>query len=153
MLFPSDRARGTGGALAEGSARDSDSQAARERLQAYFRSQDHQRRGICLLNAGQFDLAARAFAQAEQDNPDGQTLPALMAACAVGRGEFGQSAAQFEKLAQQDDNRISHWIRLALSQWKAEQPEPALATLRQAITQHGESAELHFQLGTLLATL
>lgn len=153
MLFGNDQTGSAAGAVVTQSSPGGASQSVLEGLQAYYSGQDHQRRGICLLNAGQFDLASKAFSQAQQVNPQSKTLPALMAACHVGRGEFDKSAEQFEKLTQPDSASVTSVIRLALSQWKAEEPNLATATLRRAIASQPESAELHFQLGTLLATL
>ena len=51
-----------------------------ELLKRYYEGRQHLRRGICLLNAGQYDQAAASFAQAERANPNGRSLASLMTA-------------------------------------------------------------------------
>ncbi len=122
-------------------------------LQRYYEAQDHLRRGVCLLNAGAYDAAAAQFSAALLLNPDHAGLPRYLAACCLPERRYSAAAAHLRRgqNIHGDDEaiRISH----ALALWKAGQTQRAIETLRDGLRQNRDSAELHFQLGTLLAAL
>ena len=124
-----------------------------ELLKAYFEGQRHLCKGICLLNAGQFDLAAEALTCASVANPAGSDLPDYLVTALAGAKRYAEAADEAAKRAGQDPEDVAGVVRLALLQWKAQKPEQAVQALRQAIADNIDSAELHFQLGTLLAAL
>ena len=125
----------------------------RRMLTGYYQSRNLLRRGICLINAGQYEQAAEAFADADRTNPGSRSLPALLAACHIGEGRFASAARQFAELAAEDPDDVSTAVRQALSLWQASRQKEAVSRLREALATHPDSAELHFQLGTLLAGL
>lgn len=146
--------------------------ALQHALQAHFRALAQVRRGVCLLNAGQFDLAAAAFSNAVDLDCTDQTLPAYMAACLIGQGRAGAAADLFSRQAdametgrieashgQEDEvhrarqREVFARIRQALAQAADGRVEAAVETLRQAVSLDPECAEAHFQLGTLLTSL
>ena len=120
-------------------------------LKRYYEGQQQLRRGICLLNAGQYDLAASAFMSAARLNPRSRPLPMLLAACHVGRGRYDLAAAEMEAQTNKEPSDVIARIRRALLLWQDSRPEEAVEYLRQSVAIHPESAELQFQLGTLLA--
>ncbi|MCP4249634.1 MAG: tetratricopeptide repeat protein [bacterium] len=127
------------------------SHRALQLLQRYHQGQQHLRRGICLLNAGRFDRAAHEFTSADRANPDSQSLPQLLAACHLGAGRSAQAGEHLAAEVGDGSSDIPALVRLALLSWKHGRPREAILSLRQALADHPESAELHFQLGTLLA--
>jgi len=124
-----------------------------ELLRRYHAGQQELRRGVCLLNAGQYDQAARAFTAAVAANPQGLSLPRLLAACHVGDGRFDLAAANLEQVTRDEPDDVVARIRLALTLWKDARQRDAIRLLRRALISHPDSAELHFQLGTLLAAV
>jgi tetratricopeptide (TPR) repeat protein len=122
-------------------------------LQGYYQGQQHLRRGICLLNAGRYEHACEAFGQAARYNPESHSLPTLMAACFVGHGGYDAAAAELGKVVERDSGDVTARVRHALSLWQAGKRDEAVASLREGLIANPESAELHFQLGTMLAAL
>ena len=78
-------------------------------------------------------------------------IPRLLAACHLGAGRSDRAAEQFDAGLGHGSSDIPALVRLALLAWKEGRPLEAILSLRQALADHPESAELHFQLGTLLA--
>lgn len=123
------------------------------RIGAYYRAAQDLRRGICLLNADQPDEAVKAFSRAVESGCDFRSLPSYVAACLLAQGNPGAAAAEFEKAADATPGSAAIGIRRALALWAAGRCEPALQCLRDGIQADPECAELHFQLGTLVALL
>ncbi len=120
-------------------------------LRRYYESQQHLRRGVCLLNARRYDQACESFAQAARCNPQSRSLPTLMAACLAGQGGYAAAATEFEKAVERDTADVTARVRHALSLWQAGKRDEAVDSLRHGLLTDPESAELHFQPGTLLA--
>lgn len=120
-------------------------------LKRYYSSQQHVRRGVCLLRAGQYDAAEETFARAAQEHPGGESLAALLAACYSGLGLYNKAAVQLEGSVKRDAQDPLARVRYALALWKASEPGEAISTLREGLLEAPECAELHFQLGTMLA--
>lgn len=124
-----------------------------ELLKRYFEGQQQLRRGICLLNAGQYDPAIEAFSTAARLNPQSRPLPVLLTACYVGQGRYDLAAAQMERHSRNEPADVTGLIRRALLLWRDSRPNDAIESLRQSVAEHSDSAELQFQLGTLLASM
>ncbi|MCH8914168.1 MAG: tetratricopeptide repeat protein [Planctomycetes bacterium] len=122
-------------------------------LKSQFQAADCVRRGICLLNAGQYEQAEAAFNKAKSCRGSDESLPAYLAACLLGQGRPEAAAEHFERVVEQDKAQTAVRIRHALSLASAGQCEAAMQSLREGITRSPESAELHFQLGTLLSSI
>ncbi len=120
-------------------------------IKARFEAEDLVRRGVCLLNAGQYDQAEAAFARAAQSGYTEQPLASYLAACLLGQNKPRRAAEQFAKLADDSDTETASRIRYALACWSAGESDEALDALREGIRSNPEDAELHFQLGTLLS--
>jgi tetratricopeptide (TPR) repeat protein len=143
----SPRTRSIASAGGPGSA-DSELSA---RLKAHFQAENDVRRGVCLLNAGKYDEAALAFSRAAAQKGNSTPLASYMAACCIGRGETSAAVKHFSKAVEQDDKDVTARIRHGLALWTDGREEEAIEALRAAVALTPESAELHFQLGTLLA--
>jgi protein O-GlcNAc transferase len=125
----------------------------RRLLQRYYEGRNELRRGLCLLTAGRHDDAVRAFTAAQRINPNHLALPKYLAAAYLGQGRFRQAADQLYNVVCHAPADVAGRIRHALALWKSGATEQAVASFRDGIRENPESAELHFQLATLLATL
>ena len=133
-------------------ARPSSRRAELEKLlQAYFVGQRHLRRGICYLNAGQFDRATEEFTKASTANPNSAELPRYLSAALVGAERFNEARRVLEKKTTGIGATPADIIRQAMLHWRTGQPNDAVGMLRQGVAQFPDNAEIQFQLGTLLA--
>lgn len=122
-----------------------------EKVRRYYQSRDHVRRGICLLNARCYEQAVEAFSAGLKLHPESANLSEYLARSYIGCGDYRAAAEQMSELADRDPQDATSRIRQAMLLWKNDEPKGAIASLRSAITDDPECAELHFQLGTLLA--
>ncbi len=120
-------------------------------LRRRYEAADWVRRGVCLLNAGSFDQATNAFDQARQLGSADRSLPAYLAASLLGQARPEAAAEQFAEFAPAHPADIANRIRHALALSAAGKSQAAIGALRTAVQENPECAELHFQLGTLLA--
>jgi Flp pilus assembly protein TadD len=121
-----------------------------QRLQAHFLAERDLRRGICLLNAGQFDDAALALSRAAVHRPGAQTIATMLAACFLGRGDPTAAAAQFGRATHDSPSDPVARIRHALALWSDGRRDRGIDVLRETVRIAPEHAEVHFQLGVLL---
>ena len=124
-----------------------------EQLRGRYEADLLVRRGICLLNAGQFGEAAAAFGKARDLGSTDRSLPTFVAACLVGEGQLGSAAERFAQSCEKNPNDTASRVRQALAVWSSGDGASAIEILRRAVRDNAESAELHFQLGTILAAL
>lgn len=122
-------------------------------LKRYYEGQQQLRRGICLLNAGQYDQAIAGFSAAARLNPQSRPLPVLLTACYVGQGRYDLAAAEMERHSRNEPADVTARIRRALLLWKDSRPDEAIESLRDSVAAHPDSADLQFQFGTLLASM
>lgn len=127
------------------------SSALIDRLRRRFEADQFVRRGVCLLNAAKYNEAAEAFAKAEETGSTDESLPAYVAACLLGVERPGRASEHFAQQANDHPDNPTHRIRHALALVESGDVASAMTLLRDAIRDNPESAELHFQLGTLLA--
>lgn len=118
-----------------------------------LRADDEVRRGICLLNAGRYEKATEAFSSAERLGATSEALPSYLGACLLGQGKEAEAAKRFAEAVSDDHSGSAARVRQALSLWSAGDQSGAIETLRLGVRTNPESAELHFQLGTLLGAL
>jgi tetratricopeptide (TPR) repeat protein len=122
-------------------------------LKRRYEALDQLRRGVCLLNAGQYELAEAAFRRALDGAHADDALPSYLAASLSGQGKKAAAAACLaEAIAHGEDGPVVR-IRHAHALFKAGKPEEAVLTLREGIRLDPQCAESHFQLGVLLASL
>ncbi|UCE59388.1 MAG: tetratricopeptide repeat protein [Phycisphaerales bacterium] len=119
----------------------------------YFAAAREVRRGICLLQAGDFEKAAEVFAAASHLGSVDKSLPAYLAACLVGQGRGVAAADHLGASAKDVPDSLAAEIRHAMVLWVSGRRDEAVTTLRESIRENPECAELHFQLGTLLSAL
>lgn len=122
-------------------------------LKARYEAADQVRRGVCLLAAGQYELAEAAFTRAMEHGSTEVSLPTYLAACLIGRDRPDAAAGQFASAVEKDSSATASRVRHALSLWAAGKPEEAIHSLREGLGLNPECAEFHFQLGLLLASL
>ena len=122
-------------------------------LQAHFHAAQLVRRGVCLLNAGQYDDAESFFHQAGDLGSHCRPLPTYLAACFVGKTTPSKAVAALETVTREEPHQTAARIRYAYALWQAGRRDDAIGCLRDGIRENTESGELHFQLGTLLAAM
>ncbi len=122
-------------------------------LRDYFASKNHLRKGICLLNAGAYEQAVTELSAATKLNPDNKTLPGYLVGSLVKCSNLTQAAAITAQYLDQNPNDVDAIIRLALVRFKAGKHSEAIRTLRNGVRANADSAELHFQLGTMLSAV
>ncbi|MCH7701356.1 MAG: tetratricopeptide repeat protein [Planctomycetes bacterium] len=128
-----------------------DGTALWEKVRVYFEARDQLRRGLCLLSAGQYAHAADRFRAVGDVDLAGVSLASYLAMCLVGDGKYAEAAVEFERAADLTPHATLARIRQSLALWRAGNGSQAVAVLRDAVGDDAECAELHFQLGTLLA--
>ncbi len=131
-------------------------------LKGRFEAENRVRRGVCLLNAGQYAEAEAEFKRAADSGLVDQSLPGYLAASLLGQGKHGGAVEQFAHLVDQaagarfppaaDRTSVATRIRHALALAAGGDRDQAIQSLREGIRLDPECAELHFQLGTLLAS-
>ena len=122
-----------------------------ELLKSQYQAADQVRRGVCLLNAGRYDEAAAAFSRARQLGSTDRSLPSYIAGCLVGQGRADEAAQQWARRVDEAPSDSVSRIRHAQSLWAAGKAGTAIESLRRAVRDDPECAELHVQLGTMLA--
>ena len=123
------------------------------KLKARFQALHEVRRGVCLLNAGKYEDAAAAFSRASVHGGTDGTLASYLAACHMARGNPSAAAEQLAPELDDPETDVVQFIRTALAAWAAEARDDAIRILREGVSNYPESAELHFQLGILLADM
>ena len=122
-----------------------------EQVKRYFESRDLLRRGLCLMNAGCYQEAVTTLSAAMRLNPDSASLPECLARAYIGCADYQAAAQQVAKLLQRDPDDITSRVRHATLLWKSGDTDGAIASLRASIRAVPDCAELHYQLGNLLA--
>ncbi len=113
---------------------------------------DATRRGLCMLNARRFDDAIASFNDARGLGASEEQLRTLLGAACLGNGDYATAATEFTVASDDEVSPQINAIRAAHALWSADRPDEAVITLRRAIKRNPEHAELHFQLGTFLAS-
>jgi len=123
------------------------------RIRDHFEARRRLRKGLCLMNAGLFDDAVRELFRAQQLGCADRnwSAPMVQALHAAGRHDEAAETAAKHHAAHPDD--VAGLVRLALTQWRNHAAHRAVDTLRAGIANHPECADLHYQLGVMLAAL
>ena len=122
-------------------------------VRRHFEAKDAIRRAVDRFHAGRFDDALLVFHEALSLGADGATLAGYLSESHLGAGRYPDAAATMETWACPQDRSIDDVVRLAYILSAGGNAARAIETLREGVRQNGESADLHFHLGTLLAEL
>lgn len=125
----------------------------KQALRQHYQAIEDVRRGVCLLNAGDYQSAVVAFSRATACGSNVTSLPAYLGSCYLAQGRNSDALRQFRKAAEQVDASAPAQVRYAFALRGMGKMDDAIQVLRQAIAVTPENAELHFQLGTLLAEI
>lgn len=124
-----------------------------DRVRVHYRATREIRRGVCLLNAREYEKAAVCFDKATALGAVDRSLPSYLAACLVGQGRHADAARALNRTSKGDRSNNTVLIRQALLRRAAGCQGEAVAMLRDGLRCTPECAELHFQLGTLLTSM
>lgn len=137
----------------DGAPRTTNDHAAKLRhaLSRYYSAQRHLRMGICSLNAGDYSRAVQLLSLAAGANPNSDDVATYLVKALLGDDRVDDAERRAARRVENDPQNEKQTIRLALLKWRLGKSAQAIALLRDAVAQWPESAEVHFQLGTLLA--
>jgi tetratricopeptide (TPR) repeat protein len=120
-------------------------------VKAHYAAAREVRRGLCLLNAGQYEEADAAFRAAMDLGCADRSLPAYLAGCLIGQGKLEEAAECVARSTGQANPRAVDRIRRALALRALGRQGEAVETLEEAIREDPDNAELHYQLGTMFS--
>jgi tetratricopeptide (TPR) repeat protein len=120
-------------------------------LSRFYVGQAHYRTAVRLFSDRKFEEAAGHFQAATRANPHGGTFSRYLAACHLGTGRLELAGREWERMLREDPADVQARVRLALTQWKQGNALEAMGTLEAGLSLGSEHAELHHQLGVLLA--
>jgi tetratricopeptide (TPR) repeat protein len=125
--------------------------ASADQVRRFFEARDHLRRGICLLNAGQYDRAAGEFTASLHINPNSDNVREYLAKAQIGRRDDRAAADAVAETIKIDPENVTARVRHALLLYRDGDTDGAIRSLRRGVGYAPDCAELHFQLGTILA--
>lgn len=128
-----------------------ESDAWRGRLSEHFAAQDQVRRGLCLLNAGQFEAAEETFRRALQGSPRPSSTAAQVIAAYYSRQESTRAEAVAREAVQRDPNDMDLRVRQAWLLHEDGRHREGVEVLREGLALSPGDAELQLQLGMMLA--
>ena len=120
-------------------------------LSRFYLGQAHYRLAVRFFQERRFHEATIHFQAASTALPAGGGFARYLAACYLGVRCFEEAARELEKLLGKSPDDIGLRIRCALAQWKQGSPLDATSTIREGICRSPRNAELHYQLGVMLA--
>lgn len=106
-----------------------------------------------MLNAGEYDRAVQLLTLAANANPQSEDVATYLLSAHLHSSNARKAETVAENRADQNPDDVTKTVRLALTKWKLGKTHQAIAVLRDAVSRWPESAEIHFQLGTLLAAI
>ena len=121
------------------------------RVAARLRAADDTRRGICLMNAGRFDEAIAVLARVLNQIGATPVLSSCLGALQAEQGELAAACDLFAQTSQTPEFTEASQIRESWATWNDARHAQAMEQLRAAILDDPNSAELHYQLGVMLA--
>lgn len=117
----------------------------------FYLAEAHYRLAIQLFESRCFPEATRHFTAAARINPTGGDYGRYLAACYAQEGQYELAARELATLLERKPDDADTRIRYALACWKQGNPVEALAVLREGVRLQPMQAELHYQLGVMLA--
>ncbi len=123
----------------------------RQLLCRYYLGQAHYQMGVRRFEEQRFTEAARHFQAAASLNSSGGGFARFLVACHVGTQRFDLAARELEALLREEPTSVELRIKLALALYQQGRRLDAVTTLREGLCQQTDQAELHYQLGVMLA--
>lgn len=120
-------------------------------IRAFFESDNLTRRGLCLLNAGRVDEAEAAFTRAMELAPANSNVARTIIAAYRQRGDAARAETTAEIAMRNLPGDVDARIRRAWMACDRGRPEAGIELLRAGLAEDPECAELHLQLGIMLA--
>ncbi len=121
-------------------------------LSRFYASQAYYRLGLELFRHGQYGEAAQRFRAAAQMNPEAGSLGRFIVSCRIREQRLDVAAAEVESMLARQPGQESLRVQLAQIRWKQGNRIECASILNQGLEKHPESAELHYQLGLVLAS-
>ncbi|HSW47003.1 MAG TPA: tetratricopeptide repeat protein [Phycisphaerae bacterium] len=123
----------------------------RQLLCRYYLGQSEYRLGIRRLEQQRYAEATRHFQAAASMNAGGGGFARFLVACHFGTRRLDLASRELETLVRQEPTNIELRVKLALSQYQMGNRLEAMTTLREGLCHRADQAELHYQLGVMLA--
>ena len=120
-------------------------------LSRFYLGQAHYRLAIRWFSEQRFSEAACHFQVAARMNTSGGGFARFLAACYIGTRQFHLAARELESMLRREPENVELRIRLALAQYRQGDPIEAMAALREGLCRQPHEAQLHYQLGVMLA--
>ncbi|UCD29968.1 MAG: tetratricopeptide repeat protein [Planctomycetota bacterium] len=120
-------------------------------LSRFYLGQAHYRLALDCFKEQQYAQATQHFQAAARINPLGGGFARFLVACHVGTGRYDLAGHELENLLARQPDDAGACIRLALIRWKQGSLVEAVTILRQGVHRQPDNAELHYQLGVMLA--
>lgn len=117
----------------------------------YYLGQAHYRLGIRMFERQSYAQATHHFQTAAGLNACGGGFARFLVACHVGSQRFDLAARELDDMLRREPTNVELRIKLALSQYKMGGRLEAMTTLREGLCLEANHAELHYQLGVVLA--
>lgn len=158
---PSASARRTTGTVAKRPSHGPDSRRATPttlsddvllRVREHFEAEDLTRRGICLLNAGRLDEAETVFTRAMSLAPSNSNIARIIISAYRRGGDGARAEAQAAAATRRSPGDVEARIRRAWMECDQGRPQAGIERLRAGLAEDPECADLHLQLGLMLAS-
>jgi len=117
----------------------------------FYLGLSHYHIAVGLFKDRRYDEAVRHFQTAARLNSSGGSLARYLVACHVGTGRYDLAGRELEDIVRMNPDDVDSRIRFALILAKRGKPIGAIAALREGILRCPDNAELHYQLGVMLA--
>lgn len=120
-------------------------------LSRFYLGQAHYRLAHGHFEARRFADAARHFQASASANPSGGDFARFLAVCHVGMGQLDRASEDFDRLLARHPGDATLRIRSALARHRLGHAVEALSILQEGLRRCVDHAELHYQLGVILA--
>lgn len=118
----------------------------------YYLALAHYRLAVRMFEARRFPEATKHFRAAAWANPAGGDYARFLAACYAQTGQLEPAARALQAMLARRPDDAGVRIRLAFILWRQGDPTGAQAMLREGLRVQPMNAELHYQLGLMLAS-
>lgn len=123
----------------------------RQLLCRYYLGQSHYREGVRRFEEQRFTEATKHFQAAASLNASGGGFARFLIACHMGTQRFDLAVRELEVMVRQEPTNVETRVKLALTLYKLGRRLDAMTSLREGLCLQPNHAELHYQLGVMLA--